>query len=192
MVTQDIDRIFDIMKEADLPVTGFVGSRVAAIPGTAAHDIASLLDTVRANIGFDRLQQMRAASPSGGALGQVSEMENRLLQATFGALNQSQTEEQFRRNLNRLKDYYSKIVLDGMSPAEIEEELGKLEGRGEAPAEEPTAAGLPRPKTKAERDALEPGTRYTAPDGSERIRYPQNLRRCSWMAGSTPSTIAAY
>ncbi len=168
VVTQDIDRIFDLMEDADLPVTGFVGSRVAAIPGTAAHDIASLLDTVRANIGFDRLQQMRAASPTGGALGQVSEMENRLLQATFGALNQSQTEEQFSRNLTRLKDYYSKIVLEGMSPAEIEAELAKLEGRDAEEA--PTAAGIARPQSKAEYDALPVGTRYMAPDGSERTK----------------------
>ncbi len=176
VVTQDIDRIFDLMEGASLPVTGFVGSRVSAIPGTAAHDIASLLDTVRANIGFDRLQQMRAASPTGGALGQVSEMENRLLQSTFGALNQSQTEDQFRRNLNRLKDYYSKIVLDGMSPAEIEEELSKIEGQEverqpSAAAIAPTPTGEPpEVSTKEQYDALPAGAEYRAPDGVLRIK----------------------
>ncbi len=134
IVTQDIDEVLRIVDDATLPVTGFIGARTAAIPGTAAHDVSNLLDTIKANIGFDRLQQMRAASPSGGALGQVSEMENRLLQATFGALQQSQSEDQFRRNLNRLKDYYGKIIIDGMSPAEIEKAMQGLGGSGEQSA----------------------------------------------------------
>ncbi len=39
-----------------------------------------------------------------------------------------------------------------------------------APVEEPTAAGLPQPKTKAERDALPSGTDYLDPNGVRRTR----------------------
>lgn len=44
-----------------LPVTGFGAERAASIGGTAAHDLQQTLLTVQANVGFDRLQQMREA-----------------------------------------------------------------------------------------------------------------------------------
>ena len=39
---------------------------------------------------------MREASPTGGALGAVSDNEQRLLQNSYAALSQSQTPEQFK------------------------------------------------------------------------------------------------
>src|SRR3546814_19130626 len=91
------------MDTSTLPVAGF-GSWASALPGTPQHDAARLVDTVKANVGFDKLQAMREASPPGGALGQVSETENRLLQSVLGNLEQSQSPEQFRRNLGRVRD----------------------------------------------------------------------------------------
>ena len=109
VVLQDIDRALGIVDNATIPVTGF-GSYLSVVPETPARDLAGLLDTVRANVGFDRLQQMRNASPTGGALGQVSEFENRLLQSTLGNLEQSQSEEQFRRNLERMRETYLDVI----------------------------------------------------------------------------------
>jgi hypothetical protein len=109
VVTTDVDRAVKLVKESPVPLTG-IASLAAAVPGTPAHDLSKLLDTIKANIGFDRLQQMRAASPTGGALGQVSEFENRLLQATIGALEQSQGKEQFLYNLQRVQDLYLDII----------------------------------------------------------------------------------
>lgn len=109
VVVEDIDRVGDLLDEAWIPATG-AGSVTSYIPGTTAHDTSKLLDTIRANVGFDRLQQMRDASPTGGALGQVSEFENRLLQSTLGNLEMSQTEEQFRYNLGRLRRTYLDII----------------------------------------------------------------------------------
>lgn len=108
-VTRDIDRALDIVETADIPVTG-MGSYLSAIPGTQARDVSALVDTVKANVGFDKLQQMRAASPTGGALGQVSERENLLLQSTIANLEQSQSKEQFTRNLQEVKKVYGDIV----------------------------------------------------------------------------------
>lgn len=64
----------------------FGASMAANVAGTAAYDLESVLTTIRARIGFDKLQEMRQNSPTGGALGQVSDFENRLLQATEGNL----------------------------------------------------------------------------------------------------------
>jgi hypothetical protein len=100
VVVQDIDRAIDM---TGLMTTGIIGSLSGAIPGTPAHDLAKVLDGIKANIGFDKLQAMRDASPTGGALGQVTERENTLLQSVLGSLEQSQTEGQFVTNLRRLK-----------------------------------------------------------------------------------------
>ena len=90
--------------------TGFSGTVLGAIPGTDAYDLGKTLDTVRANIGFDKLQQMREASPTGGALGQVSERENILLQSVWGSVEQSQSEPQLRKNLEALRKTLNEII----------------------------------------------------------------------------------
>lgn len=89
--------------ESSVWTTGFMGSALSGVSQTPAHDMLKRLDTIKANIGFDRLQEMRDNSPTGGALGQVSEMENRLLQAVWGNLEQSQSREAFEKNLELVK-----------------------------------------------------------------------------------------
>lgn len=110
VVLDDIGRVRDIVQRHPNLTTGMAGNFTSAIPATPAHDVAQLLQTIRSNVGFDRLQQMRAASPTGGALGAVSDFENRQLQSTLGNLEQSQTLEQFMRNLDRLEQVYNEIV----------------------------------------------------------------------------------
>lgn len=110
VVIQDIERVLEKVSSEAFPVTGLVGSLSSGVPGTSAHDVAALLDTIKANVGFDKLQAMRDASPTGGALGQVSEFENRLLQSALGSLQQSQSREQFVRNLNRLKREFQTVI----------------------------------------------------------------------------------
>lgn len=79
------------------------GAILGNIPGTAAKDLAAELDTIKANVGFQALAQMRANSPTGGALGNVSEMENKLLQSTLGSLDQAQTPQQLKESLQRVQ-----------------------------------------------------------------------------------------
>lgn len=117
IVSQDIDRAIEITESATLPTTGLVGNFLKDLPGTAALDLNKILDTIKANTGFDRLQEMRNASQTGGALGQVSEFENRLLQATRGNLEQSQSKEQFLRNLRRL-GVISDVIVNGLGTDE--------------------------------------------------------------------------
>lgn len=109
IVNDDINRALSAL-DSSIPVTGMVGSMTIGIPGTPAHDLGELLTTIQANIGFDKLQQMREASPTGGALGQVSDFENRQLQAIYGSLAQSQSEPQLRYNMMRLYNSYNDIV----------------------------------------------------------------------------------
>lgn len=92
------------------PVTGVAGRMASMLPGSEASDARALAETIKANIGFDRLQQMREASPTGGALGQVTERELATLQAVLGNLEFSQSKDQLLRNLTRLETVYSDIL----------------------------------------------------------------------------------
>ncbi len=82
--------------------TGF-GSYLAAIPESDAVNFASELDTLKANIAFNELTQMREASKTGGALGQVSNIELGLLTSALGALNTKQSPANIKAQLAKIK-----------------------------------------------------------------------------------------
>ena len=87
-----------------------LGSWLNWIPGTNGRDLEATLDTIKVNMGFDKLQQMRATSPTGAALGPVSDSENKMLQSVIASLATSQSKEQFLANLQRVEDTYNRIV----------------------------------------------------------------------------------
>lgn len=105
---QQLEPVFDrVLENAGAWTVGF-GS-VAKPPGSPAANMEADLNTLGANAAFDRLQQMRDSSPTGGALGQVSERELALLQSAVAAIAQSQSPEQFRQNVLRLRENYKRI-----------------------------------------------------------------------------------
>lgn len=111
IVSEDIGRVIDMIEGGrNQPITGATGRLARSIPGTEAYDAQALTETIRANIGFDRLQQMREESPTGGALGQVTERELATLQAVMGNLDLSQSREQLMQNLRRLDEVYNGIL----------------------------------------------------------------------------------
>lgn len=107
LVVDEIDRA---LSQAGPWTTGFVGNVGSYVAGTPAHNLSKTLIGIQSNLGFDTLQQMRENSPTGGALGSVTERELELLQSTWGSLVQSQSEEQFRHNLGRLKQIKSEYA----------------------------------------------------------------------------------
>jgi hypothetical protein len=107
------------------PGTGFLAETFVNIGGTLAADIKALVSPIKASIGFDRLQKMREESPTGGALGQVSEMELDLLNSSLQSLDQSQSQEQFLENLDEVEKRYSDIVTKlNAYPDEIKIKVG--------------------------------------------------------------------
>ena len=170
IVTEDVNRVMDTIATSELPTTGIVGSMLSIIPGTGGFTVARLLDTIRANVGFEKLQQMRQSSPTGGALGQVSDFENRLMQATFGALGQSQNRDEFLFNLQRVHDVFLDIVHgEGQGPprklsAEQRRFTQEMAPPAEqAPAQQPAVLNNPDP---AVLDQMQVGDTITLPDGS--------------------------
>lgn len=109
-VNEVISDIEATMAGATLPTSGLGGSLLASVPGTAAGDIAANLNTLKAAASFSSLQAMRDASKTGAALGAVSDTEIKLLGAELASLEQSQSPEQFARNLKRFQKVYNEIV----------------------------------------------------------------------------------
>lgn len=89
--------------------TGIPGAVFANLPASQAKNLRSTLDTIKANVGFDELQAMRSNSPTGGALGQVSENENKLLQSVQASLDPEQGVDQLRENLNIVKQLAAEL-----------------------------------------------------------------------------------
>lgn len=116
------------------PRTGLTGKLLSNLDNTAAGALKNRLTTIKANIGFDRLQAMREASPTGGALGPVSDFENRLLQAVMGSLEQAQTADQLKYNLERLERIYDQIVNRGIPDDQARQMYKEIvTGQGTAP-----------------------------------------------------------
>jgi chemotaxis protein histidine kinase CheA len=90
--------------------TGILGKPTSFIPGTDAYNLNQRLLTIKANLGFDRLQQMRDASPTGGALGQVAVQELQALQATVGSLDIGQDSKELAKNLSKIEHHYSNWI----------------------------------------------------------------------------------
>jgi hypothetical protein len=131
-VSEEIRNAIKMVEDqGNIPETGAIGELRSNLPFQYdARKLARMLDTIRANIGFDKLQAMRDASPTGGALGQVSEFENRLLQATSGALDQGGDDKFLADNLKRILKNW-----EGLNKAyhqEFEEQFGAPSPGGDA------------------------------------------------------------
>jgi hypothetical protein len=109
IVEDNIFRALDIIKESPRTTTG-MGSYLSNIPGTDAKSLKERLASIKANIGFDYLQAMREASPTGGALGNVSDKELQGLQSVFGSLEQSLDDAELTYNLNLLNYTYNNVI----------------------------------------------------------------------------------
>lgn len=80
-------------------ITGLIAGRAPAITkeGRAAQ---ALYDKILAKGGFEMLQQMREASKTGGALGNVSNQEGKQLQASFAAIDRRQDAADVKKALD--------------------------------------------------------------------------------------------
>lgn len=137
--------ITDVQEASNLiggMTTGLVGKAQALVPGTDAFNLNQRLLTIKANLGFDRLQQMRDASPTGGALGQVAVQELNALQSTVGSLEIGQDRKELSKNLEKIEHHYNNWIRTtrGEKPISIEEYRKMKQPTQEAPTQ-PAAGG---------------------------------------------------
>lgn len=100
-----LDKIDSALGKVGFGTTAIPGAVMGKVPGTGAYDLRAEVETIKANFGFQELQQMRASSPTGGALGQVAVQELAMLQAAVQNLDPNQSPAQLRRNLDAAKKH---------------------------------------------------------------------------------------
>jgi hypothetical protein len=81
-------------------ITGVVYGRTPSVT-PQAREAQALYDKIVARGGFSELQNMRAASPTGGALGNVSNQEGAQLKQAFAEIGREQATESVKKALLR-------------------------------------------------------------------------------------------
>lgn len=98
-----IESIDDLMGDVSRWNTGW-GSLLRGIPETDAKAFNTKLNTLKSSIAFGELTAMREASKTGGALGNVSNIELNLLENALAGLDSAQSPEDFKLQLTKAKD----------------------------------------------------------------------------------------
>ena len=116
--------------------TGLAAQATGWIGGTEGLSLQSKYNTINAIMGFEELRKMRAESKTGGALGQVTELELKLLQSTTAELNKDLKANVQKTHLTQVKKKYLRVVIKagfyenakdfGYAPAAPLYEDGKL------------------------------------------------------------------
>ncbi|MEM9668687.1 MAG: hypothetical protein AAF950_07145 [Pseudomonadota bacterium] len=106
-VSSAIDRAIE---QADFWSAGLMAQATQDIGSTPARNLKATLDAVVANIGFDKLQEMRDSSATGAALGNVTEKEITFLQSVRGSLDQIQSPEQLISTLGDVKASIQRLL----------------------------------------------------------------------------------
>jgi hypothetical protein len=150
-IISTIDTLMNTIDTTEKQISGFsagtLGSPLSLIPGTSARDLAANLETIKANLGFDRLQQMRDSSPTGGALGQVAVQELVALQSTVASLDNAQSPAQLRANLKKIQGHYQRWR-DAVRKAQQQNQttIGDLQPQAPSPAPTQPQPAQPMPQ----------------------------------------------
>gem|GEM_PF-2845113 len=157
--------------------TGFFGSRLRDVPGTAAYGLQKRLATLDANAAFRALQQMRESSPTGGALGQITERELDLLKATIADLNPNQSQGDFLAQLAKSREYYSDLI-------------------SKIPAPEAGAENVQGSQPTGQEDRAPPGVEYRTGGGDSNFVTEDDKRfttmlQSAWDQGATIEELDA-
>jgi len=105
-VVVDAQRALDLIDE-DGTTTGADAFALRLVPGTKAYALDQMVKSIQANIGIDKLLDIKA---SGAGLGQVPQSQLEMLASVLGQLNTAQDRETVRYNVQRVLDLYSDIV----------------------------------------------------------------------------------
>lgn len=107
--TNNVIGVIDRAIASVAPNTTGWGGLLASMPDSDARELQGDLNTIRANLAFGELQDMRANNPSGAGLGAVTERELDLLSSTQGSLEQLQSGVRVKENLQLIKSNLSEI-----------------------------------------------------------------------------------
>jgi len=139
----------DLEKLANHPgLNGISGAIYGRLPSGTKDSMAAqaLYDSIVARGGFKELQDMRAASPTGGALGNVSNQEGQYLRDAFAPISRTQSKEDLAAALTNA----ASAVRDSKTRLrEAYEMTYEYRGAGEAAPNAPAARSDVRSKADA-------------------------------------------
>ena len=119
---------------------GLLGATFGMNPTTDAAELRRQVDVLKSNATIANLSAMRQASPTGGALGSVTEKENAMLAAAAGALTPDASKEQFQKALDNYERTLLRIV---HGPAEGDRIYAATRNGGTMPTAAPAANSGP-------------------------------------------------
>ncbi len=154
---------------ADSNVGGWYDTYMPNQPGTAASNAWASIEKLKSNIGVQVLNAMREASPTGGAVGNVTEKEWPILQNQLASLDPRMGEEALAENLLEIKRRVARMR--DIAAGAYESNYGSPEGRVSADAagartSEQTQAPPEAPK-EAERVSVAKSAAQTAMSAPE-------------------------
>jgi hypothetical protein len=143
LITKHTQSIRDEMDKAVLPTTGGGGALVRKATQflddpnkegevgkftrfTSAGEIDALLEPIKSKIGLQTINQMRKMSETGGALGNVSNFEVRVVQAAIDSLDPNRGEEGFREALDNVDTAFKRAAFVARWGDDIIEEAKEL------------------------------------------------------------------
>ena len=110
-VQDEISRAIALTEKNPNLTTASIGWLLSQAPGTDAYNLGERLSSIKANIAFDKITEMRAASATGAGLGgSTSDNDMRLLTSSVGSLEQKQSAEQLIYNLKRIQGSFNSAV----------------------------------------------------------------------------------
>lgn len=133
-------------------ITGVVYGRTPSV-AEASREAKAKFDKIMARGGFSELAKMRAASPTGGALGNISDTEGKYLRAAFAAMDPTQSKGSFQKAID---DAVEELKGSNTRLQEAYDMTYEYKQGGATPAKppaKPTADAL-SPAEQAELDAL--------------------------------------
>jgi hypothetical protein len=122
-----VSKVDAIMPRINNWTAGVPGKAIASLPiNSEARDVAAEIESLTATIGFDELQKMRAASPTGGALGQISDAENKLLANVVASVRQDQSPPNLKKNLAIVRESAARILAAAQKDAGTSAAVGNI------------------------------------------------------------------
>jgi hypothetical protein len=107
-------RAFDVLDKLEPLIsrttTGKAGYVTSKIPGTEGYDLGAQVDTIKAILSIETLSAMRQVSPTGGAVGNVTEGEHKMLAASIRNLDTAQSEKQLRDAVAGVREHLGNVL----------------------------------------------------------------------------------
>lgn len=110
IISNSANKIRNVMSGGLLPETGTVSNLLGYIGETDAAEVRRQVNVLKSQAQVETLNAMRRQSPTGGALGSVTERELSMLSAKAGALDPSADSETFKAALDDYQRTLYEIV----------------------------------------------------------------------------------